>query len=141
MKFKTIRPENQIKDNKIGICNSLVGGVVMTDIDIFEKDLEGIISRNETEYSVWGGKQGFMKYLENFLKNEDRYFKKKPRKVTLANQRYQSFCDNMVLYEAIRFAVTGDPILLVPLQKLEKISVMVEEGGLMGLKTSSNLIN
>lgn len=141
MKFKTNRSETHIKDNKIGIYNTLVGGVVVTDIDKFEKNLEEMIFESETEYSDWGGKQGFMKYLENLLKNEDKYFKKNPRKITLANQRYQDFCDDMVLYEMIRFAVTGDPVQIAPLEKVEKISVILDEGGLMRLTTRSNLIN
>jgi hypothetical protein len=139
MKLKTNRPMSSIKDNKIAIYNTIVGGMVETDIDLLEQNIEKIINKSESEYSQWGGKFGFMKYLENLLKEEDRYFRKNSRKITLLNSRYQRFCDDMVLYEMIRHVVTGDIIQVAELQLLEKVSLINKS--MMQAKPINNMIN
>jgi hypothetical protein len=128
MKLITDKNEFCNKNNKIGIYNQLVGGCVLTDIDMFEEDCETFRMYDDSEYSMWGGKIGFMKYLEGVLKQEDKYFKKNPRKINGINPRYQGFCDDMVLYEVVRYVLTNSPILVSGLEVVDDIESKITTG-------------
>lgn len=117
MKTTTDRTEFCNQNNMICVYNETVGGTIMTNIDEFEKGKVEYSEMDESEFTQWGGKRGFMNYLEIHLKTEDRYFRKNPRKISMQNKRYQGFCDDMVLFEIMRSVVIGAQTAVLPLTK------------------------
>lgn len=125
MKTTTNRTEFCDQNNMISVYNQTVDGAIMTNIDEFEKIKFEYSEMEESEFAVWGGKSGFMNYLEIHLKNEDWYFRMNPRKITLQNKRYQGFCDDIVLYEVMRSVVVGAHTSVLPLTKHQVINEAV----------------
>lgn len=124
--MKTITDRTEFcNQNTICVYCELVGGYVMTDIDEFENNKVEFSQMNDLEFSEWGGKRGYLNYLEQQLKNQDRYFKKNPRKINMNNKRYRAFCDDMILYEIMRSVVTGVFTSVLPIDQHKDISDMV----------------
>lgn len=109
------------QNNRMCIYNELVNGCIFTNRDEFEHNLEKIMRAPESEFGTWGGKQGFLVYLKKRLKKEDKYFFKNRGKITLKNPRYQEYCDDMVLYVALKHVVKGDPISVMSNTEFEFI--------------------
>ena len=122
-------------DNKFGIYNDVVKGMFLTDIDEFEGLVEEYELSHESEFYGWGGKRGFMNYLETCLREEDKHFQKNPREISMTIKRYQDFCDDAVLYEAIRVVVNRTVTQVVPLDELATLSKQVN--GVLKAKNTS----
>lgn len=110
------------KDNQFGVYNNVVKGVVLINRDNFFQDIITINNTNDSEYHKFGGKLGFVKYLEKHLRKEDGYFKKFPQEISFLNQRYQDFCDDMVLYEVVRYTWGIGLMGILPLDELNKFT-------------------
>jgi hypothetical protein len=139
MKTTTDRSEFCNQNNMICVYNETVGGTILTNIDQFEKSKVEYSEMDESEFSQWGGKRGFMNYLEMHLKNEDRYFRKNPRKISIQNKRYQGFCDDMVLYEILRSVVLGAFTPVLPLDKHQGVKEVVK--GIMNTQNVSESVH
>lgn len=114
-------------NNQIGIFNKVVNGVVLVNMYQFALDLERFNAENENEYKKFGGKVGFAKYLEKHLQNEDVFFKKNPKKITLLNERYQNFCTDMILYEIVNTVATGQKIKVLDRNRLDDFAKVLNQ--------------
>jgi hypothetical protein len=97
-------------DGMIGICCIEVEAVVFTDFKKMERSIKEIQENSESFYIKWCGKKGFMNYLLELIKEEDKFFNKNQRTVKRFKKRYQNFCDDIALYEMMKHVVTGVPM-------------------------------
>ena len=97
-------------DGMIGICCIEAEAVVFTDFKKMELSIKEIQNKPESKYKKWGGKTGFMNYLLELIKEEDKFFNKNQRTIKRFKKRYQNFCDDIALYEMMKHVVTGAPM-------------------------------
>ena len=121
----TAQIEEELSEEERVLSAVIMSGYGLDHVILTEHaQLEELVSDfRDSEDSKWFhglGKKALFDYLLGNLKREEKFFRKKPKKMNTSNKRWSNFCDDCVILAALGYVLYKKEIMLMHPRQYEQ---------------------